>query len=94
MSQSTRLQLCDLVHPELQELMQGCSHIAECNEQTGGESYIPDCCAEIHPCCLSSTLVQALVLVLQLVLVGRDLHDCSHQHHALHSGTNAQAASA
>ncbi|DBB15080.1 hypothetical protein WJX82_003450 [Trebouxia sp. C0006] len=35
MSQSTCFQLCDLVHLELQELLQGCSHIAECNEQTG-----------------------------------------------------------
>ncbi|KAA6417103.1 MAG: hypothetical protein FRX49_12941 [Trebouxia sp. A1-2] len=34
MSQSTCFQLCDLVHPELQELMQGCSHVAESNEQT------------------------------------------------------------
>ncbi len=46
MSQSTYLQLCDLVHPELQELMQGCSHIAESNEQTGGEAYRPDCLAD------------------------------------------------
>ncbi len=45
MSQSMVLQLCDLIHPELQELMQGSDHIAESNEHTGREAYIPDCCA-------------------------------------------------
>ena len=57
MSQSTCFQLCDLAHPELQELMHGCSHMAKSNEQTGRESYIPDCRADDtsllsmqHPC--------------------------------------------
>jgi len=45
-------------------------------------------------CCLCSTPAHALTLALQLVHVGRDLLDFSHQHHALHCGTNAQAASA
>ena len=41
----------------------------------------------IHLCCLCSIHAHALIMALQLVHGGRDLHDCSHQHHALHSST-------
>ena len=63
------------------------------SRQVGGHTY-QTAVLMIHLCCLSITLAHALILVLQLVHVGRDLLDCSHQQHALHISTNVPAASA